>query len=93
MNCIFKVTMNVSANLYLFFCSREFELQVGCLLLAILQFLSRQLPLLLQSALHLTQLPLCLQQFGVKLEKAQRKRLRRRTKDGINQCHGSNAGV
>lgn len=57
------------ADAHLFLCTGEFELQVGCLLLAVLEFLPRQLPLFFQSTLHLTQLPLCLQQFGMQLEK------------------------
>lgn len=59
--------INISSDAYLLLCTGEFELQVGCLLLTVLQLLPRQLPLFLQTTLHFTQLPLCLQQFGVQL--------------------------
>lgn len=38
------------------------------MLLSVLQFLTRQLPLLLQTALQLTYLPLGLQQFAMQLQ-------------------------
>ena len=64
--------LQVSSDAHLFFCAGQFELQVGCLLLAVFQFLPRQLPLFFETTLHLAQLPLRLQQFGVQLGGAQR---------------------
>jgi len=53
---------------YLLFGAGHSELQVCGELLTVLQLLPRQLPLLLQTALQLAQLPLRLQQLSVQLQ-------------------------
>lgn len=43
------------------------------MLLAVFELLSRQLPLFFEATLDLAQLPLCLQQFSLQLDRVKRK--------------------